>query len=117
MCSAIFTASASEAVWQTIWIAAAAQALLGCSGVDSDNSNLCGLEPGLVNFLSDTGRLCSAFHKLRQASAILKNSGQAYTVTDAVLARIQESMTSELYAFWRLQALIVAYKSISVEIS
>lgn len=82
-------------------------------GVEDVDPICSGLDPELGGLLSDTPRLTSAFHKLSLASAVLETLDQAYSVTEAVVATIHEILTPQLHPFWRRQALIVAYKSIS----
>jgi hypothetical protein len=71
-----------------------------------------GLDPELGSFLSDTLRLSNAFFELDLLSAVSKNSGQTYTLNEAVAGRIHESLPPEHRSFWRCQALVVAYRAI-----
>ncbi|KAK0628691.1 hypothetical protein B0T17DRAFT_588740 [Bombardia bombarda] len=81
--------------------------------IDEVDAICAGLVPELSSLLSDMPRLSNAFHELGLSSAVSKNSSQAYTVDEAVAARVRESLSPELHSFWRCQALVVAYRSIS----
>lgn len=74
---------------------------------------LAGLEPELANLLSDTLKLTRAFHNLTQISAVSEFADHSYTVIGSTPDRILETLNPELQSFWRRQALIVAYKSVS----
>jgi hypothetical protein len=73
-----------------------------CAGLDSE----------LGRLLSDIPRLSSAFNELDLSSVVSKHSDQTYTVDEAVVGRIRKGLSPELHAFWRCQALILAYRSI-----
>jgi hypothetical protein len=70
-----------------------------------------GLVPESGSLLSDVTRLSNAFHGLDLLSTVSKNSDQTYTVDEAVVARIRESLSPELHSFWRFQALVIVSRS------
>jgi hypothetical protein len=71
-----------------------------------------GLHSELVHLLSSMAKLSNAFGELVALSAVSRNSDQTYIVDQAVLACVSDSLPPELHSFWRLQALIVVYRSI-----
>ena len=71
-----------------------------------------GLVPELGGLLSDVTRLSNAFHELDISSAVSKDLDQTYTVDEAIIGRIHQSLSPELHYFWRFQALVIVSRSI-----
>ncbi len=71
-----------------------------------------GLTSALVDLLSSITRLNNAVGELVSLSAISKNSDQTYMVNRAVQTHVFNILPPGLHSFWRLQALVVAYRSI-----
>jgi hypothetical protein len=72
-----------------------------------------GLVPELGSLLSDVTRLNNAFHELDISSVVSKDLDHTYRVDDAVVGRIHRSLSPELHYFWRFQALVIVFRSIS----
>ncbi len=71
-----------------------------------------GLQSELVHLLSSIPKLSNAFGELVSLSAISRISDQTYVVDRAILACVTDSLPPGLHSFWRLQALIIAYRAI-----
>jgi len=71
-----------------------------------------GLHSELVDLLSSIAELDSTLCELMSISAISENSDQTYTLNRAVQDHVSNYLPPELHSFWRLQALIAAYRSI-----
>jgi hypothetical protein len=71
-----------------------------------------GLDPELIGLLSDTSRLARAFHELEASKSILSDSG-SYFINEDCVSCIRNNLPQECLAFWKLQALVVAYRAVS----
>lgn len=71
-----------------------------------------GLAKDLQLLLSDRPRLEMAFHGLEKRSAIKKNHNEIYTVISVIRNHILDQLPRQLHSFWRLQALIIAYRAV-----
>lgn len=71
-----------------------------------------GLALGSGVFLSNNTRLSHAFHELTSLSAVSKDFDGTYTLTGDIAKRVHESLPAENIAFWKSQALIIAYRAI-----
>lgn len=71
-----------------------------------------GLVPELVHTLSSPADLNNALHFLQSESAISRNSDTICFVDPTISARISDNLPLELQSFWRLQALVIAFRSI-----
>lgn len=82
-------------------------------GEIGETDALCsGLHSELVHLLSNIVKLGNALDELVSLSVISRNADQTYMVDQAVVTRVSDSLPPELHSFWRLQALVVAYRSI-----
>jgi hypothetical protein len=71
-----------------------------------------GLDQELIGLLSDTSRLARAFHELEASRSVLSDSG-SYSLNEDFGSCIRDHLPQECLAFWKLQALVVAYRAIS----
>jgi hypothetical protein len=71
-----------------------------------------GLAPDLQFLLSDRTRLEIAADELEKHSAITKNFNETYTVISVIRNHILDQLPRQLHSFWRLQALIIAYRAV-----
>lgn len=71
-----------------------------------------GLDPELIGLLSDTSRLARAFHELEASRSILTDLG-SYFINEDSVSCVRDNLPQECLAFWKLQALVVAYRAIS----
>jgi hypothetical protein len=71
-----------------------------------------GLDSELIGLLSDTSRVAKAFHELEASRSVLSNSG-SYSINEDFVSCIRDNLSQECLAFWKLQALVVAYRAIS----
>ncbi|KUJ07295.1 uncharacterized protein LY89DRAFT_677915 [Mollisia scopiformis] len=81
-------------------------------GIEEKDALYIALSSALVDLLSSIAKLDNALCELVSLSAISKSSDETYMVNRAVQARVSDSLPPELHSFWRLQALVVAYRSI-----
>jgi hypothetical protein len=81
-------------------------------GIEKINTLHIGLSSTLVDLLSSIAKLNNAFGELMSLSAISKYSNQTYIINRAVQVYISDNLPPELHSFWKLQALVVAYRSI-----
>uniref|UniRef100_A0A093URQ6 Uncharacterized protein n=1 Tax=Talaromyces marneffei PM1 TaxID=1077442 RepID=A0A093URQ6_TALMA len=71
-----------------------------------------GLAKDLQFLLSDYTRLKIAAHELEKHSTITKNYNETYTVISVIRNHIIDQLPRQLHSFWRLQALIIAYRAV-----
>ncbi|OJD19200.1 hypothetical protein AJ78_00813 [Emergomyces pasteurianus Ep9510] len=72
-----------------------------------------GLVPELVHTISNYMDLNNALCKLQSFSVISKKLDNTYLLDSSVLNRVLCSLPLEFHSFWRLQALIIAFRSVS----
>lgn len=70
-----------------------------------------GLAPELVHTLSNDTNLNLALCELQSLGAISRNPNDTYILDPAISAGIVGRLPPELHPFWRLQALVVAFRS------
>lgn len=70
-----------------------------------------GLDPELIGLLSDTSRLGRAFQELEELRSVLSDSG-SYLINEDFVSCIRDGLPQECFAFWKLQAMVVAYRAI-----
>lgn len=71
-----------------------------------------GLDTELIGLLSDTSRLAKAFHELESSRSVVSKSG-SYSINEDFVSYIRDNLPQDCLAFWKLQALVVAYRAIS----
>ncbi|KKZ68681.1 hypothetical protein EMCG_05716 [[Emmonsia] crescens] len=71
-----------------------------------------GLVPELVDLLSNPTKVENALSELQSLSAISRNSDHIYSLNRDVLPRVLGNLPLQFHPFWRLQALIIAFRSI-----
>ncbi|OJD12144.1 hypothetical protein AJ78_07215 [Emergomyces pasteurianus Ep9510] len=72
-----------------------------------------GLVPELVHTFSNYTDLNNALCELQSFSAISKKPDNTCLLDSSVLNRVLCSLSPEFHSFWRLQALIIAFRSVS----
>ncbi|OJD25637.1 hypothetical protein ACJ73_02990 [Blastomyces percursus] len=81
--------------------------------IEETNALHTGLIPELVHAFSNHTHLNNALCELQSFSAISKKSDNACLLNPSILDRVLCSLSPDLHSFWRLQALIVAFRSVS----
>ena len=80
--------------------------------IETVNALDAGLDPELCTLLSDTPRLHNILQGLVPSSTILQSHDQTYTLNEPLANRIHHGLPTEDVDFWKLQALILAYRAI-----
>ncbi len=81
-------------------------------GIETAEACHVGLAPELAGLLSDPRRLGDAFAELDLSSAVSTNPDGSHGLDGELAARIRDSIPPELGAFWRRQALILAWRAV-----
>lgn len=71
-----------------------------------------GLSPEICSLLSDIPRLGNAFKILEMRAIVSKHADQAYILTKSISHLLHGELSAQQLSFWKLQALIVAYRAI-----